>query len=128
MTQEEPDAAGLRSVTNSRSSVVVAALASILVLRHRAIRKRLVRHGTAAEGRITSVERTDTSVNDDPQHRISVETTDGLEPVVVTMGSAPAQQARRLMEAGGSTWVLRDPRKPSRALWLEGWSLASALD
>lgn len=105
-----------------------AAIATAFILRHRMIRKRLVTRGIVAEGRVTSVERTDTSVNDDVQHRITVETTDGLEPVVITMGSAPARQARRLQEIERPTWVLRDPRKPSRGLWLEGWSLETALD
>lgn len=99
-----------------------------LVLRFRWRRRRLIRHGVVVEGRITTVERTNTSINDDAQHRITVETTDGGDPVVVTMGSVPARQARRLKEAGHTTWILRDPARPTRGLWLEGWCLERALD
>jgi hypothetical protein len=44
------------------------------------------------------------------------------------MGSAPARQARRMMEADPETWILRDPRKASRGIWLAGWCLENSLD
>jgi hypothetical protein len=109
----------------------VAAIAGIIaafVLRHRIIRRKLIIHGVVTEGRITHVERTDTTVNDDPVHEITLQTVDGGDPIAVRMGSAPAQQARRMMETAPTTWVLRDPGNPSRSLWLEGWCLDRSID
>ena len=107
---------------------VLASIACLLLLRYRLSRKGLVTNGIVADGRITAVERTNTSVNDDVIHKIVIETRDGHEPVTVKMGSGPALQARRMMEAGRPTWVLRHATKPARALWLEGWSLEKAVD
>ena len=107
---------------------LVASIIWIVILRHRLVRRSLITHGTAVEGRLTSVERTNASVNDDPIHAITITTSDGGEPLVVKMGSGPAKQARRMMEAGKSTWILRDPGKPSRGLWIEGWCLDSSVD
>lgn len=107
---------------------VVASIAWIVVLRHRLVRRSLITNGMAVEGRLTSVERTNTSVNDDPIHAITIATSDGKEPLVVKMGSGPARQARRMMEAGKATWILRDPARPSKGLWLEGWCLDSSVD
>lgn len=107
---------------------LLALVASGFILRHRLTRKRLVVNGLAIDGRIAGVERTDTTVNDDPISKVTIETRDGGEPIVVKMGSQPATQARRMMESNPATWILRDPRKPSRGLWLQGWSLENALD
>ncbi|MCP4833358.1 MAG: hypothetical protein GY895_01205 [Phycisphaera sp.] len=107
---------------------LVASIIWIAILRHRLVRKSLITNGTAVEGRLAGVERTNTSVNDDPIHAITIATSDGGEPMVVKMGSGPAKQARRMMEAGKSTWILRDPGKPSRGLWIEGWCLDSRVD
>ena len=107
---------------------LVAIIIWILILRHRLVRRSLITHGNAVEGRLTSVERTNTSINDDPIHAITIAASDGGEPMVVKMGSGPAKQARRMMEAGKSTWILRDPAKPSKGLWIEGWCLDSSVD
>ena len=107
---------------------VLALVISGFILRHRLVRRNLIVHGAAIDGRVIGVERTDTTVNDDPISRITIETRDGGEPLVVKMGSRPATQARRMMESSPDTWVLRDPRKDARGLWIEGWSLENALD
>ena len=107
---------------------VVALIISAFVLRVRLARKNLVIHGSVVEGRVTAVDRTDTSVNDDPIHKITITPADGSEPIVAKMGSAPAKQARRLMQANRETWILRDPSKPAEGLWIGGWSLETALD
>ena len=107
---------------------LVASIVWIVILRHRMVRKSLITNGIAVKGSLTSVERTNTSVNDDPIHAITIATSDGGEPLVVKMGSGPAKQARRMMEAGKSTWILRNPAKPSKGLWIEGWCLDSSVD
>ena len=107
---------------------LLALVASGFILRHRMIRRRLIVHGLAIDGRLTGVERTDTTVNEDPISKVTIETRDGGEPLVVKMGSQPAMQARRMMESNPQTWVLRDPQEPSRGLWLPGWSLENRLD
>ena len=106
----------------------VVGIIAAFVLRHRIIRRKLIIHGVMTQGRITQVERTNTSVNDDPVHEITLQTVDGGDPIVVRMGSAPAQQARRMMEAAPTTWALRDPDNPARSLWLEGWCLDRSID
>ena len=106
---------------------LVALVISAFILRHRIIRKRLVTSGVVVRGRLIGVDRTNTSVNDDPIHAITIDTQDA-EPMVVKMGSAPARQARRMMEADPETWILRDPRKASRGIWLAGWCLENSLD
>ncbi len=106
----------------------LALLISGFIVRHRMMRKRLIVHGHAVDGRVTSVERTDTTVNEDPISKVTIETRDGGAPIVVKIGSQPATQARRMMESKPETWILRDPQEPSRGLWLEGWSLEAALD
>ncbi len=106
----------------------LALVISGFVLRHRLIRKRLITDGVVVMGRLAGVERTTTSVNDDMIHKITVDTQDGGEPMVMKMGSAPARQARRMMEENPETWILRDPRKASRGLWLPGWTLGNSPD
>lgn len=106
----------------------LALLISAFVLRLRLARRKLVIHGAVVEGRVTAVDRTDTSVNDDPIHKITITPSDGSEPIVAKMGSAPAKQARRLMQANRETWILRDPSRPAKGLWIGGWSLETALD
>lgn len=107
---------------------LVAILITGLVFRHRTIRRRLIIDGVMVEGHLTGVERTNTSVNDDPIHAVTIQTGDGGDPMIVKMGSGPAQQARRMMESGRRTWILRDPKKPSRGLWIEGWSFEASID
>ena len=107
---------------------LLALVVSAFILRHRMIRRRLVVHGLAIDGTVTGVERTDTTVNEDPISKVTIETRDGGEPIVVKMGSQPAMQARRMMESNPETWVPRDPQEPSRGLWLPGWSLENRLD
>ena len=107
---------------------LLALLISAFILRHRMIRKNLITNGIAVDGRITGVERTNTTVNEDPISKVTIETRDGGEPVVVKMGSQPATQARRMMESNPDTWILRDPRKPARGLWLQGWAIELGLD
>ena len=106
----------------------VVGIIAAFVLRHRIIRRKLVIHGAVTQGRITQVKRTNTSVNDDPVHEITLQTVDGGAPIVVRMGSAPARQARRMMETAPTTWALRDLGNPSRSLWLEGWCLDRSID
>jgi len=48
--------------------------------------------------------------------------------MIIKMGAGPAQQPRRMMESGRRTWILRDPKKPSRGLWIEGWSFEASID
>ena len=107
---------------------LAALVVMAFVLRFRSIRRKLVIRGVPVDARVGSVDRTNTSVNDDPIHKITIVTQDGSEPMVVKMGSAPARQARRMMEAGKATWILRDPDKPSRGLWLDGWCLDNSVD
>jgi hypothetical protein len=100
-----------------------------LVMRHRLVRKRIVTHGRIVPGRISSVEKTDTSVNDDVIHKITVQPqAAGEETVVAKMGSQPAKAARRMMESNQPTWVLVDPKKPGRGLWPHGWTLEAMSD
>tara|TARA_B110000495_G_scaffold203070_1_gene225300 strand:- start:4039 stop:5319 length:1281 start_codon:yes stop_codon:yes gene_type:complete len=100
-----------------------------LVMRHRLVRKRIVTHGRIVPGRISSVEKTDTSVNDDVIHKITVQPqAAGEETVVAKMGSQPAKAARRMMESNQPTWVLVDPEKPGRGLWPHGWTLEAMSD
>ena len=99
------------------------------LLRHRMIRKRIITNGRIVPGRISSVEKTDTSVNDDVIHKITVQPqAAGEETVVAKMGSQPAKAARRMMESNQPTWVLVDPDKPSRGLWPHGWTLEAMSD
>ena len=79
-------------------------------------------------GQITAVEKTNTSVNDDPIHRITLKLEDGSPDLVVKMGSAPAKTARRMKDRDIRTWALVDPDRPARGLWIEGWCLESRLD
>jgi hypothetical protein len=100
-----------------------------LVMRHRLLRKRIVTHGRIVPGRISSVEKTDTSVNDDVIHKITVRPqAAGEETVVAKMGSQPAKAARRMMESNQPTWVLVDPKNPGRGLWPHGWTLEAMSD
>jgi hypothetical protein len=100
-----------------------------LVMRHRFVRKCIVTHGRIVPGRISSVEKTDTSVNDDVIHKITVQPqAAGEETVVAKMGSQPAKAARRMMESNQPTWVLVDPKKPGRGLWPHGWTLEAMSD
>jgi hypothetical protein len=100
-----------------------------LVMRHRLVRKRIVTHGRIVPGRISSVEKTDTSVNDDVIHKITVQPqAAGEETVVAKMGSQPAKAARRMMESNQPTWVLVDPKNPGRGLWPHGWTLEAMSD
>lgn len=107
---------------------LLAAIAWVVILRHRLVRKSLLVGGVVIDARLTRVDRTNTSINDDPVHAITIETPDDGEPLVVKMGSGPALQARRMMEAGRSTWILRDPSKASVGLWIEGWCLDRSVD
>lgn len=107
--------------------VVLAVFA--LVLRHRIVRKRIVTHGLIASGRIVSVDKTNTSVNGDVVHKITVHpNAAGGEPIITKMGSVPAKAARRMMERDQLTWALVDPKVTSRGLWVEGWSLEALAD
>ena len=91
--------------------------------------KRVVVYGEAMPGRITSVEKTNTSVNDDVIHEVTIQlSAPNTEPVVVKAGSNPAKTARRMMERGQETWVLVDPKKTSRGVWPEGWSFEALAD
>jgi hypothetical protein len=100
-----------------------------LVMRHRLVRKRIVTQGRIVPGRISSVEKTDTSVNDDVIHKITVQPqAAGEETVVAKMGSQPAKAARRMMESNQPTWVLVDPKNPGRGLWPHGWTLEAMSD
>jgi len=107
---------------------LLALVISGFIVRHRMIRKRLIVKGVAIDGRVTDVARTDTTVNEDPISKVTIETRDGGEPIVVKMGSQPATQARRMMQSNPETWILRDPQEPSRGLWLEGWCLEAGID
>jgi len=108
---------------------LVLLVAFVFVLRHRLVRKRIITHGRIVPGRISSVEKTDTSVNGDVIHKITVQPQPaGEETIIAKMGSQPAKAARRMMESNQPTWVLVDPRKPSRGLWPHGWSLEAMSD
>lgn len=114
---------------------ILAAMAGALtiatgfVLRHRLIRRRIIIRGRVVPGRIGAVERTDTSVNGDVVHAITIEPeAAGEVTVVAKMGSQPAKAARRMMESGRSTWVLVDPRRPDRGIWPHGWGLEAMSD
>ena len=92
-------------------------------------RKRIITQGRVVPGRISSVEKTDTSINDDVIHAVTVQPrTAGEETIVAKMGSQPAKSARRMMERDEATWVLVDPKKPSRGLWPHGWGLEAMAD
>lgn len=106
----------------------LAAIVWFFIMRHRRIRRRLVRRGRAVDATVTRVERTNTSVDGDPIHRIHFEVGGGDEPLVVKVGSTAAKSARRMLESGRATWVLIDPMRPARGLWLEGWSIESTGD
>ena len=107
---------------------VAASIGWGLVFRHRLGRRRLVIRGVVVHGQITAVEKTNTSVNDDPIHRITLKLEDGSPDLVVKMGSAPAKTARRMKDRDIRTWALVDPDRPARGLWIEGWCLESRLD
>ena len=107
---------------------VAASIGWGLVFRHRLGRRRLVIRGVVVHGQITAVEKTNTSVNDDPIHRITLKLDDGSPDLIVKMGSAPAKTARRMKERDIQTWALVDPDRPARGLWIEGWCLESRLD
>lgn len=106
----------------------LVAVAWFFIMRHRRTRKRLVRRGHAVEAKVTQVERTDTSVNNDPIHRIHFDLDGRDEPLVVKCGSVAAKTARRMRESGRSTWVLVDPAKATRGLWVEGWAIEAMGD
>ena len=107
---------------------VAASIAWGLVFRHRLGRRRLVIRGVVVHGQITAVEKTNTSVNDDPIHRITLKLDDGSPDLIVKMGSAPAKTARRMKERDTRTWALVDADRPARGLWIEGWCLESRQD
>ncbi len=99
------------------------------VLAHRMTRKRIITHGRVVPGRISAVEKTDTSINDDVVHAITVQPEEaGSEPIIAKMSSQPAKSARRMMERDEATWVLVDPKKPSRGIWPHGWTLEAMAD
>ncbi len=107
---------------------VAASIGWGLVFRHRLGQRRLVIRGVVVFGEIAAVEMTNTSVNDDPIHRITLKLDDGSPDLVVKMGSTPAKTARRMKERDIRTWALVDPDRPARGLWIEGWCLESRLD
>ena len=107
---------------------VAASIAWGLVFRHRLGRRCLVIRGVVVHGQIAAVEKTNTSVNDDPIHRITLKLEHGSPDLVVKMGSAPAKTARRMKDRDIRTWALVDPDRPARGLWIEGWCLESRLD
>ncbi len=99
----------------------LALVATGFIIRHRSIRKRMVRWGTVASGSVETVEATDTSINNDRIHRITFTLDGESEARIAKMGSAAARAARRLRDSGGRTWVLVDPKSPARVLWPQGW-------
>jgi len=107
---------------------VAASIGWGLVFRHRLGRRHLVIRGVVVFGEIAAVEKTNTSVNDDPIHRITLKLDGGSPDLIVKMGSAPAKTARRMKERDIRTWALVDPDRPARGLWIEGWCLESRLD
>ena len=91
--------------------------------------KRIVISGVVMPGRITSVEKTTTSVNDDVIHEITIlPSAEESAQVVVKAGSVPAKAARRMMERDQETWILADPKKPTRGLWPAGWTVEALMD
>lgn len=99
-----------------------ATVAAGVILRHRLARQRLVRRGDVARGVVVGIEATGATVNGDPIHRISILLAGEREPIVVKAGGDAARLARRMKERGTPTWVLQDPARPNRALWIEGWA------
>jgi len=99
-----------------------ATTAALFVVRYRLARQWLVRNGTVARGVVVGIEATGTTVNGDPIHRISILLDGEREPTLVKAGGDATRLARRMKERGTPTWVLQDPARPNRAIWIEGWA------
>ncbi len=91
------------------------------ILRHRRARQRLLRRGRAVEASVVTVERTNTTVNNDRIHRVGFEIAGEPAPAIMKVGSKEAAIARRLRDRGEPTWVLQDEGIPTRVLWIAGW-------
>ena len=84
--------------------------------------ERMLIHGTVAELRVTAVESTNIQVNKRPLFRIALAPADapGAEPRVERRSDARAVRfAMDRLETGQPMFVLVDPKKPTRTLWIE---------
>lgn len=100
--------------------VGIAIATGTVVARRRALW--LLREGEPAEFRVTAMEATLVRVKQGTQYRITLERVDhpGLPPVVVRRNQpAPVGFARARLESGQPFYVLLDPRRPERMLWVE---------
>ena len=84
--------------------------------------ERMLIHGTVAELRVTAVESTGVQVNKRPLYRITLARADapGTEPRVERRSDARAVRfAMERLESHQPMFVLVDPKKPARTLWIE---------
>lgn len=91
-----------------------------LLERRRAVR--MLIHGTVAELRVTAVESTKIQVNKRPLYRIMLARADSpaMEPRVERRSDPRAVRfAMERRESGQPMFVLVDPVKPTRTLWIE---------
>lgn len=103
---------------------------SLLSLRYRYINGRLLRHGIVTDGVVEGVEKTSVTVNEQQQYRITLRFEAGVTDQQSTMnvyGWQKGQQATKLAERNASVRLLYDPRKPTRALWVESMLPPTAL-
>ena len=100
--------------------VGIAIVTGTVVARRRALW--LLREGAPAEFRVTAMEATLVRVEQGTQYKITLERADcpGQPPVVVRRNEpAPVGFARARLESRQPFYVLLDPRRPERMLWVE---------
>jgi len=78
---------------SSAKSACWPPIAWMVIPRHRLVRKSPLSGGVVVDARLTRVDRTKNSMNDERIHAITIENPDDGEPLVVKMGSGPAFQA-----------------------------------
>lgn len=98
--------------------------AIVLAYRYRSRKRRLLRHGECCEARVTDVQATNVSINDQRRYKVTMICDNGGpdQPVTVNAYDPAVQKAFSLAESGDSTRLLVDPHDPRSVLWIDGLS------
>ena len=93
---------------------LVGALMSVLTFLYRRKKARILRQGTLTKGRVVSVDRTENSVNNQSEHRVTITySIRGVETTATCSAySIAANKAREYESSGDEVKVLVDPTNP----------------
>jgi hypothetical protein len=100
---------------------LVGGLMSGLTLRHRRRKSRVLREGSLAEGMVTAITRTSTSVNNQTRYHITVEySVDGqTRSTRCNAYGLAVEQARVLKSSGAPARILVDPLDPDHVVCVD---------